>query len=180
MSKPSKLPQSEISRHLQQPRVVFTVGCSGTGKTVWARSQQNPQTALLSLDDFRVMLCGSKRAYWEGSENRARSESIRAAMHDAHLFTLNSLLDRGLNVIMHNTHLSPSSFVREWQACLSRGIEPRFKLFDSDLEFLKLRNSQRPEEDRIPDDLVEAQFDAFTHRDAWWRLDRREPMRWIA
>lgn len=156
---------------LEAPSVTFTVGAPRSGKSTWARNfaTSNPNTALLSLDDFRVTFCGSKVLYHQRAAAAGFDHPMRWAVHDAHVSCLDYFLSRGTNVVVHNTHVKLSSFEREWHVCRRHNIVPELVVFERPLGLLLQRNAESAEDDRVPEQVIQRMHEELFAPDAWWR-----------
>lgn len=156
---------------LSTPRAIFTVGAPRSGKSTGARNFaiSNAETALVSLDDFRATFCGSKQRYHQMVAEAGFNHPMRWAVHEAHVNCLDYFLSRGTNVVMHNTHVKPQSFEREWHVCRRHSIVPELVVFERPLELLLQRNAASFVDDRVPDKVIQSMHEELFAPDAWWR-----------
>lgn len=149
--------------------VIITVGCPGSGKTTWARKQDPAHNLVLSLDDFRILMFGEKRIYWDrvvpvhGNPVRGFVWQIYARALDA------ALLSWPGNIILCNTALDEKTSVRDFPILHKHGVIPRLRVWETDLQTLRTRNITRPEEEHISEEYLEACYRTMHAPEAWWR-----------
>lgn len=155
---------------MYKSKAIFTVGAPRSGKTTWARlyQQTHERTALLSLDDLRVTLCGSKRAYHDEVGDDP-GHPLRTALNELHDHALSYLLARCMTVVVHNTHLTRWNIDRSLCTSYVLRAETEFVVFDRTIEELRSRNASCPPEDAVPDGVLMRMHDQMQSADAWWR-----------
>lgn len=135
--------------HARRPRVVFTVGLPGSGKSTWAReyvARSGERVKRLNLDDLRQTLTGS------AEHQRWSKESEQAAL-DVLLQAYRSLIIAGYNVVVDNTHVHPR-IPRLVRAEFGDQVDYVVQSFlDTSLEVCLERNAARDK--RVPDEVVE-------------------------
>lgn len=158
-------------------RVLMMVGAPGSGKSSWSRRrvQMTPGAMRLSLDDLRVALWGSKRAYWDAPDIDVRKATLRAMYGGLEKL---ALISAPPLLILDNTHIEgwagdggqSYAVSKTIENLAEAGIEPKLVVMHTSLENLIYRNSiARPEDDRVPIDLVTAAYNNHESPDAWWR-----------
>ena len=155
-------------------RVVITVGCPGSGKTTWARSQDPAQWLTLSLDDFRIAMFGSKDVYWN-KVVPVHGNPVRSFVWMIYARALDEALLRWPgNIILCNTALDEKTSVRDFPILQKHGIVPELRIWKTDLVTLAERNNSRPAEEHISRSYLAACYDAMHADDAWWRTSPLE------
>lgn len=155
-------------------KVQLTVGCPGAGKTTWALAQRNAH--VLSLDDFRIALFGSKSGYWLDIDanlwrrrilHRVWREALSATALEFRQAEING--DKTPTLILANTHLTPAIFETDVKLLRGFGARVALKVFDTPIEELLHRNAKRDAADQMDPDILRRYHAAFTAEDAWWR-----------
>lgn len=151
-------------------RVTITVGCPGSGKTTWARSLDPVDNLVLSLDDFRVAMFGSKQEYWD-KVVPVHGNEIRGLVWQCYAAALDRVLTAGWpgHVVLCNTALEFKNIERDLPILHKNGITPTLRIWDLSLLELHERNRNRPAVEHISPDYVERCYAAMFRSDAWWR-----------
>lgn len=135
--------------HTRRPRVVFTVGLPGSGKSTWAReyvARSEERVKRLNLDDLRATLTGA-------AEHQRWSKESEAAALDVLLQAYRSLVLAGYDVVVDNTHVHPR-IPRLVRAEFGDQADYLVQSFlDVPLEVCLERNAAR--EKRVPDEVVQ-------------------------
>lgn len=155
-------------------RAILTIGCPGSGKTTFASGLQH--TVLLSLDDFRTALFGSKKKYWQqvapADEPEDFNHPMRKLVRTVYTNALHCTCEQHFDVVLPNTHLFPDNFKEHVEILQSYDYEIKYHLFNVPIEVLLMRNSARFAEK--PDDWCSPKYVQRCHKalnapDAWWR-----------
>jgi predicted kinase len=87
---------------MRRTKLTMTKGLPGSGKTTWARQQQerDPEVVLVSRDELRALLHGGRYS----QENEAQVIAVRDAI-------VADSLARQRDVIVHDTNLQPEQAV---------------------------------------------------------------------
>lgn len=143
--------------------LVILRGHPGSGKSTASRrlaaAWQDRTVMTVALDDLRTALAGSKSA-WQGlcdQGDRGRLERIIVkTAHDLR----SRLLDLDVTVISDATHLNRRFVMEEIEQ--AERHDAKITIIDVggdlDLDALLDRNHSRPEEDRLPDGLLESMW----------------------
>lgn len=130
-------------------KLTITRGYSGSGKSTWAREQQDKDknVLLVSRDDIRREFLGYKTKtktdrYTEQFVTNVERRIVKAG------------LSEGKHVIVHDTSLV-LRFAREW-AALAQQEQAEFHVqdFEVSLDMCLFRNSVRPELERVPVEVI--------------------------
>lgn len=144
--------------------LILTIGAPGSGKSTWGDKFLPPHTLRLERDRFREALFGSRQAYHTSPiAASTKSRVIESAMHaamlhwdeDSYALTDTNLqLDKALPFINN---------ARRWSENCT------LLVFERSPEYLREMNRTRPEEHRVPDEVLESMINAFFDPGAWWR-----------
>jgi predicted kinase len=149
--------------------LIITIGVPGAGKSTWADEfcASRPEYLRLERDRFREAIFGSRRAYHEHPFDRVtRSDILSHAMMGAVRQWPND------KIVLSDTGLLFRA-VRPFVEYADRFRVPiKLKTFDVPDDVLRERNRTRPEEHRIPDDILESCIADFRKEDAWWKVLR--------
>lgn len=124
-----------------------TVGLPASGKSTWARQQQNddPSLVLVSMDEIRAMLHQSRF----NKENEQLTEATEEAV------IVGALL-RGRSVIVHDTNLHPRHKERLSGLAHTHGASFEVKDFtDVPLNECKRRDALRPRPQRVGPTVID-------------------------
>lgn len=149
--------------------VIITVGCPGSGKTTWAREQDPTKWLTMSLDDFRILMFGSKDVYWNKVVPH-HGNPVRGFVWQVYARALDTaLMHWPGNIILCNTALDEKTSVRDFPILHKHGIVPKLRVWDMPLKELMERNRTRPVEERISDNYLAQCYQTMQAPDAWWR-----------
>ena len=134
--------------------LVITRGLPGAGKTTWARAfAQQHGYVRVNRDDTRMMLFGKKTGLTFEQE-KAVTDTVQAAVR-AHL-------KEGRSVVADDMNLR-SKYVREWEK-LAKSCFAEFNTaeFNISVEEAIERQHHRPEQDRVPADVIRSLATKYT------------------
>ena len=151
-------------------RVTITVGAPGSGKTTWARSLPPVDNIVLSLDDFRLAMFGSKTAYWQ-EVVPVHGDEIRGLVWQCYASALDKVLHAGWpgHIILCNTALDQKTVERDFPILQKHGVIPRLRVYDVDLDELLRRNARRSADEHVQEDYLTQCYGVLHREDAWWR-----------
>jgi len=139
----------------------MTVGLPGSGKSTWARQQQNldPSLVLVSLDEIRATLFQSKFS--------KTNENLATRIQQAIICETHSQLR---NIIVHNTHLNPATVKYQIEYC---GFNPKAELviksfLDVPRNVCFERNAGRTGYTRVPDEVIDNMYNKWFDADGVW------------
>lgn len=114
------------------PKVVITVGISGSGKSTWAHGfvRDNPDWTIVCRDDIRLMH-GLKHGENENLVTRVHRNLIEVSLED------------GLNVIVADTNINEGFRNKLVKFAHEHGADVEIKVFDINLDVAIVRDSQR-------------------------------------
>jgi predicted kinase len=131
---------------LPEPAVIVLIGASGSGKSTLARTW--PADYRLELDFYRRLVSGS------AGDQEATADAVRALET-----VLAARLTRGLPCVIDSTNTRQDVRRRYVDAAHAHGLPAIALLVDTPLSLCQVRNSQRPDDRRVPTDTVRAQHD---------------------
>lgn len=134
----------------RKPRVTYTIGLPGAGKTTWALSEQqrensrgNHNVYLMSMDDLRKMA------------NVKYSKDSEFAIRRVWMGTLRAYLSNQKDVIIHDTNLNPFWVDKIHDIAKEYDADLYFKDFRSvPLELCLERNNNRPASEKVPAGVI--------------------------
>lgn len=134
-------------------KLTITRGYSGSGKSTWARDQQEKDTTnvlLVSRDDIR-------RDHFGYQTKTKTDRETEQAVTRIERSVVKVGLKLGKHVIVHDTNLV-LRFAREWAALAQEmGAEFHVKDFTTSLVGCLWANANRPEEEQVPAHVIEEQ-----------------------
>lgn len=134
-------------------KLTITRGYSASGKTSWARDQQEKDTTnvlLVSRDDIR-------RDHFGYQTKTKTDRETEQAVTRIERSVVKVGLKLGKHVIVHDTNLV-LRFAREWAALAQEmGAEFHVKDFTTSLVGCLWANANRPEEEQVPAHVIEEQ-----------------------
>jgi predicted kinase len=144
--------------------LTITIGCPGAGKSTWADANLAASTLRLERDRFRECLFGSRKAYHASEFDRAEcSAVVTQAMLNALFYWPEpswAVTDTGIDQPAVAPFISYAERLN---------LPVRLVVFDRPLPLLAERNRTRPEDHRIPEDILFERYNAFKSPLAWWR-----------
>jgi predicted kinase len=120
------------------------IGIAGCGKTTHATKQvqEVPNTVKFSRDDFRFMV----------KDEPFCENKIEKVITDCLEFAIGNALSVGLNVVVHNTHLS-EKYIKAYDKFRDKyGVEIVYSVFDTPYEICLERNNAR--ERVVPEEVM--------------------------
>lgn len=155
-------------------RLVILRGYPGSGKSTFTNEliHRDSSTVIVSLDDIRVAMAGSKLRWHnmcdKGDRRRQLENIIVRLAHDAR----SRFLDLGFTVISDATHLNQRSIVEELDQAERHDADATVVCIGENLALgeLKDRNLNRDADDRLPVEVLESMWsrnhglDVFSHR----------------
>lgn len=151
-------------------KVTITVGCPGSGKTTWAHGLDPVDNVVLSLDDFRIALFGSKDAYWN-KVVPVHGAPIRNTVWKCYARSLWAFIHDGWpgHIVLCNTALDYATASRDFPILEKAGIVPTLRIFDVPLLELHERNRNRCVEEHLSAEYLEKCYQTMHRKDAWWK-----------
>jgi predicted kinase len=151
---------------MANPQITMTVGAPGSGKTTYARSLDPTEWVIISLDDIRASLFGSKQVYWK---HVGENPWMRDLIHTVQRGMLRSALKLEKNVVLANTHTNPESCHDVIDILVTHRIEPKIVVFDVPWETLVAREQVRTAEDAVGQTFLRQSYEQQWAPNAWWR-----------
>lgn len=130
------------------PYLVVLMGAAGAGKSALASTW--PATQVLELDYFRALVSD------DSGDQEATADAV-TALHAV----LEARLARSLTTVIDGTHTDQPVRARLVDAARRQGVTPIALLVATPLSVCLERNRQRPENRRVPEDVVRAQHAAI-------------------
>jgi predicted kinase len=131
---------------LPDPSLIVLMGASGSGKSTLARTW--PASYRLELDFYRELVSGS------AGDQDATGDAVHVLET-----VLAARLARGLTCVIDATNTRADVRRSLVKAAHAHGLPAAALLMDSPLSLCQARNSLRPEERRVPKDVVRSQYD---------------------
>ena len=163
-----------LSEDLREPmfphqQVVATIGCPGSGKSTLSLSNDPAEWVTLTLDDFRTaMWPPHRRVYWDVRKSE-RGRSAQRVLRQTYMHSMKTTIMEGWNLFLADTHITPSAFVENIKLVQSSGKRISWRLFQTPKSTILERNKIRPEDHRLPDDVLEDLYEKMWDENAWWR-----------
>lgn len=133
-----------------KPTAVVTIGCPGSGKSTFA-NQLSSSHKQIERNLVRVQLAGSKKDFYTMFDRKVgeaavssiiRSELLRCAKNKQ-------------SVIVSDTNINKQLRHRLYQDLFDMGFEVRVVVFDCTFDELLARNSNREQDDQVPQSVLE-------------------------
>lgn len=141
--------------------ITVTVGVPGSGKTTWAKAQNQP---IVSRDDIREELTGAvgKRVLTEDGERKVTKVQRER---------VKELLRAGEDVIVADTNLSYKAQKQWVDLAIQMGAGIKFEVFEVPLDVALERNDKREPHDRVPEHVIRSMFDRNFSEDGTLKRD---------
>jgi predicted kinase len=158
-------------------RVVGLVGAPGSGKSTYAAklyASEPGKWVVLELDKWREGMWLTRQGYFDVhmGEDLDRGNKARQLLGEVQKAAFLNALNLGFSVILSECHAVPSSFSFELTEAALHGIEIEWKVFLPSLDLLRIRNNTRPEDHRVPWDVVESFHGLINSSHSWWRAEK--------
>lgn len=138
-------------------RLTLTIGIPACGKSTWSREQfeADPDTTVIvERDKIRETLYGSRSMDGtnEGLVTRLAQQLARQG------------LDDGKHVIISDTNTVPK-YRKQWVRLAHEfDVTAEYKTFDTPFEVCLERNAARPQEMRVPEDVMMMMYDRLQNQ----------------
>jgi predicted kinase len=128
------------------------IGIAGCGKTTHAKKQvkEIPNTVMFSRDDFRFMV----------KDEPFCEAKVEEVITNCLTFAIGNALSVGLNVVVHNTHLTEKYIKAYDKFAKEQGVKIIYTVFDTPFDVCLERNRNR--ERFVPEDVMHRMNDQFT------------------
>lgn len=135
---------------IPDPAVIVLIGAAGSGKSTLATTTWEP-TEVLCLDQYRALVADS------AGDQTATGDAVVLLQH-----VLEARLRRGLTCVIDATNTEAQVRAQYVQAARRHDVPAVALIVSTPLEECLARNAVRPDERRVPEDIVRAQHHAAT------------------
>lgn len=129
--------------------LLIAVGLPGSGKSTWAQQHFYLKYSIVSSDAIRVRLFGDLKTAHDDAAKEENNTRVWSTYHR----DIRERLDHGIDVYADATHLTSSSREVLREIATQAGATVRLVMFTNVQDAL-LRNSQRPADTHVPDDVM--------------------------
>lgn len=137
-------------------KIIFTVGCPGSGKTTWAKDKQDTspigEVIRLNRDDIRENLFGNRYHISYGGKHMKQYEELVTSVQ---INTCNSILalNKDVTIIFDDTNADYKRLMQLMKMYNSSNCKVEIVYFtDTPLETCLERNSKRAR--KVPEDII--------------------------
>ena len=157
-------------------QAVITVGMPGSGKTTFARllMQKHSSFVLVSKDEVRKAMFGSKKAYWKrvdgiGFDSSSHKHLETLVQNVGYDMAERAVIDN--DVVICNTSFRYDS-VSPYIHKLAKHAKISVAVFDIEINELLARNKRRPSDDRVSEKYLRDCYDDWckAKERPWWAL----------
>jgi predicted kinase len=151
-----------------KPTIIFTVGPPGAGKSTYAEALAGPDVLRLERDRFREAIFGSRRSYHDAvAKDRRLSFMVGSTMFSCMSASLQERLHN--TIIISDTNIYWDAVKRFHTLAQKYGAKVIVALFPTPLDALIERNETRPEEHRVPVDVITKMHQDLGQSFPWWK-----------
>jgi predicted kinase len=139
------------SKMNKNKKIVCLVGCSGSGKSTWARKflEQNPDYIYLNADTLRLIIAGDE------SNQDKNFQVFQTLEHMAAYF-----MYLGKNILVDNTSYNRKNRLIWNRLATAHGYEKTWVVFRTGLEQCIQNNEKRKR--RVPIEIIKKQHENLT------------------
>lgn len=139
-----------------KPTAVVTIGCPASGKSTFAK-QLSSSHKQIERDLVRVQLAGSKKEFYTKFDRKVGEAAVSSIIRNELLQCVKNKQD----VIISDTNINKQLRHRLYQDLFDMGFEIRVTVFDCQMQDLLDRNDERPQDDQVPQSVIERMYDEF-------------------
>lgn len=139
-----------------KPTAVVTIGCPASGKSTFAK-QLSSSHKQIERDLVRVQLAGSKKEFYTKFDRKVGEAAVSSIIRNELL----QCAKNKQNVIISDTNINKQLRHRLYQDLFDMGFEVRVSWFDYSIEELVRRNSNRAQDDQVPEEVLAQMFTDF-------------------
>lgn len=139
-----------------KPTAVVTIGCPASGKSTFAK-QLSSSHKQIERDLVRVQLAGSKKEFHTKFDRKVGEAAVSSIIRNELL----QCAKNKQNVIISDTNINKQLRHRLYQDLFDMGFEVRVSWFDYSIEELVRRNSNRAQDDQVPEEVLAQMFTDF-------------------
>lgn len=163
-----------VTKKTIKPKAYITVGCSASGKSTWARKlvESGPQASTTTLDERERLPAGAYvevnadvirfDGFHKDWDNYQFNNSNESKVWRRHGHRVDSLSERGVNMVISDTNLNVERREALGQKLLDRGYQVSFQhMWENFEEIVKRHDKQR---DAIPYESVLHQWVRHTRQ----------------
>ena len=139
-----------------KPTAVVTIGCPASGKSTFAK-QLSSSHKQIERDLVRVQLAGSKKEFYTKFDRKVGEAAVSSIIRNELL----QCAKNKQNVIISDTNINKQLRHRLYQDLFDMGFEVRVSWFDYSIEEFVRRNSNRAQDDQVPEEVLAQMFTDF-------------------
>lgn len=150
-------------------KLIVTRGIQGSGKSTWAKEycEENIASIRIERDMLRKQLFNHDK---RGLLPKEHEDYITQAQTER----IHHYLSVGWTVVISDTNLgSVQKFV---DLAKEYGVEFELKVFDTPVEVCIERNAARPEQDRVPEEVIRKAYKRFKNMNKNYKVENRQLM----
>lgn len=135
--------EEEVLLDVSERHAIFTVGVSASGKTTWSEqfAKSHPNWVVISRDYARADLLYPGKFSW--AEWKKRGSRGEKDVNSLVATAINEAINRGINVIIADTNLSPHNFNSLIAKFRDHNYDVHFKFFPADWKIAIERDNAR-------------------------------------
>lgn len=141
------------------PKAFITIGCSGSGKTTWAKqyTQENPNTINSNRDDFRFSMSGKDN--WIGYRF---DKEIEAFITEMQVHQMSFAASTNRDIIIGDTNLNERFRQLLKNNLMNYGFTVEEKVFN--VPFIELLERNAGRDRPVSMDILKKQYESFSEQ----------------